>query len=156
MHSSIETAPLLEQSDHYLWRYCILKIWRIQVFASECSLGVNLVIAISKWVQILHLCIQLESNRTITYGDIAFLRFGGYEFRLTVNGVVLVIGGYQISYRYADIPIPAYYCIPRMKYVRGILWFSRRYAAASAFHRLRDNLKKNLIGLLPYVICRLI
>ena len=33
-------------------------------------------------------------------------------------------------------------CIPRTKYVRGILWFSRRYAAASAFHRLRDNLKK--------------
>ena len=37
------------------------------------------------------------------------------------------------------------YCIPRTKYVRGILWFSRRYAAASAasaFHHLRDNLKK--------------
>ena len=36
-------------------------------------------------------------------------------------------------------------CIPRTKYVRGILWFSRRYAAASAasaFHHLRDNLKK--------------
>ena len=32
-------------------------------------------------------------------------------------------------------------CIPRTKYVRGILWFSGRYAAASAFHRLRDNLK---------------
>ena len=41
------------------------------------------------------------------------------------------------------MPIPAnYYCIPRTKYVRGILWFSRRYAAASAFHRLRDNFKK--------------
>ena len=25
-----------------------------------------------------------------------------------------------------------YNCIPRTKYVRGILWFSRRYAAASA------------------------
>ena len=34
--------------------------------------------------------------------------------------------------------------IPRTKYVRGILWFSRRYAAASAYHRLRDNLKKTL------------
>ena len=33
-------------------------------------------------------------------------------------------------------------CIPRTKYVRGILWFSRRYASASAFHRLRDNFKK--------------
>ena len=37
--------------------------------------------------------------------------------------------------------------LSRTKYVRGILWFSRRYAAAaapsaaSAFHRLRDNLK---------------
>ena len=41
-----------------------------------------------------------------------------------------------------------FYCLiivsPRTKYVRGILWFSRRYAAASAasaYHRLRDNLK---------------
>ena len=34
------------------------------------------------------------------------------------------------------------YCIPRTKYVRGILWFSRRYASASAFHRLRDNFRK--------------
>ena len=34
MYPSIETAPLckiLEQSDHYLWRYCILKIWGIRV-----------------------------------------------------------------------------------------------------------------------------
>ena len=43
--------------------------------------------------------------------------------------------------------IQLHYCIPRTKYVRGILWFSRRYAAASsasasAFHRLRDNFKK--------------
>ena len=38
---------------------------------------------------------------------------------------------------------PLVNCIPRTKYVRGILWFSRRYAAsASAFHRLRDNFKK--------------
>ena len=47
------------------------------------------------------------------------------------------------------------YCIPRMKYVRGILWFSRRSAAASAsaatrpprpqtLHRSHDNLKKSL------------
>ena len=38
MHSSIETAPLckiLEQSDHYSWRYCILKIWRIQVSSAN-------------------------------------------------------------------------------------------------------------------------
>ena len=35
---------------------------------------------------------------------------------------------------------PIMYCIPGTKYVRGILWFSRRYAAsASAYHRLRDN-----------------
>ena len=38
---------------------------------SECSLGVNLVI---------------ESNRTFTYGDIAFRRFGGYECRLAAIG----------------------------------------------------------------------
>ena len=48
MHSSIETAPpckILEQSDHYSWRYCISKIWGIQdSVISECSLGVNLVI----------------------------------------------------------------------------------------------------------------
>ena len=33
-YSSIETAPLckiLEQSDHYSWRYCISKIWGIRV-----------------------------------------------------------------------------------------------------------------------------
>ena len=35
--------------------------------------------------------------------------------------------------------IESSYCIPCTKYVWGILWFSRRYA--SAFHRLRDNLK---------------
>ena len=47
MHSSIEAAPLcniLEQSDHYSWRYWISKIWGIQVSSCECSLGVNLVI----------------------------------------------------------------------------------------------------------------
>ena len=38
---------------------------------SECSLGVNLVIALMQF-QILYLCIKFESNRTITYGDIAF------------------------------------------------------------------------------------
>ena len=27
-----------------------------------------------------------------------------------------------------------YYCIPRTKYVRGILWFSRRYAAAAPLY----------------------
>ena len=38
MHSSIETAPLckiVEQSDHYSWRYCILKIWGIQVSSAN-------------------------------------------------------------------------------------------------------------------------
>ena len=55
MHSSIETAPqctILEQSHHYSWKYCILKIWGIQV-----------------------------SNQTITYGYIAVWRFGGYKCR---------------------------------------------------------------------------
>ena len=46
-------------------------------------------------LQVLHLCIKFESNRTISYGDIAFLRFGGYECHLAANVVVLVIGGYQ-------------------------------------------------------------
>ena len=44
---STETAPLckiLEQSDHYSWRYCISKIWGDTSVISECSLGVNLVI----------------------------------------------------------------------------------------------------------------
>ena len=40
---------------------------------------------------------EFESNRTISHGDIAFLRFGGYECRLAVNAVVLVLAGYQIS-----------------------------------------------------------
>ena len=36
-----------------------------------------------------------------------------------------------------------------MKYVWGILWFSRRYAsAASAFHRLRDNLTMDCFHIL--------
>ena len=33
---------------------------------NECSLGVNLVIHFFYVVQILHLCIKFESNRTIT------------------------------------------------------------------------------------------
>ena len=40
---------------------------------SECSLGVNLVIDnFFMQLQVLHLCINFESNRSITYGDIAF------------------------------------------------------------------------------------
>ena len=49
MYSSIETAPLcklLEQSDHYSWRYYISKNWGIQKCRHEHSLGVNLVIDI--------------------------------------------------------------------------------------------------------------
>ena len=40
---------------------------------SEYSLGVNLVIdnVFFMLLQIFHLCIKFESNRTITYGDIA-------------------------------------------------------------------------------------
>ena len=65
---------------------------------SECSLGVNLVFDNFVYVASgTHLCIKFESNRTISYGDIAFWRFGGYECRLAANAVVLVIGGYQIS-----------------------------------------------------------
>ena len=57
----------------------------IQSVVYECSLGVvNLVIDnFFVWfciqLQILHLCMKFESNRTITYGDIAFWRFGGYR-----------------------------------------------------------------------------
>ena len=40
---------------------------------------------------------KFESNRTISYGDIAFWRFRGYKCHLAANAVVLVIGGYQIS-----------------------------------------------------------
>ena len=65
---------------------------------SECSLGVNLVIDIfCMYLQVLHLCIKYESNRTISYGDIAFLRFGGYKCRLAANTVVLVIGGIEFQ-----------------------------------------------------------
>ena len=40
---------------------------------SECSLGVNLFIDnFFMSLQILHLCIQFESNQTIIYGNIAF------------------------------------------------------------------------------------
>ena len=40
---------------------------------SECSLGVNLVIDIFFYVASdSYPCIKFESNRTITYGDIAF------------------------------------------------------------------------------------
>ena len=35
MHSSIEIAQILEQSDHYSWRYCISKIWGIQVSSAN-------------------------------------------------------------------------------------------------------------------------
>ena len=67
---------------------------------SECSLGVNLVIDnffyVASGTSPLHK-IWKQSYRTITHGDIAFLRFGGYECRLAANAVVLVLAGYQIS-----------------------------------------------------------
>ena len=65
---------------------------------SECSLGVNLVIDNFVYVasdsspRIFHLCIKFESNRTITYGDIAVWRFGDTsvvsECSLGVNLVI--------------------------------------------------------------------
>ena len=40
---------------------------------SECNLGDNLVIDnFVMLLQVLHLCIKFESNRTISHGDIAF------------------------------------------------------------------------------------
>ena len=48
-------------------------------------------------------------------------------------------------------------CIPRTKYVRGILWFSRRYAAASAASAVFFILtQKVLIRLLLYLTCKLL
>ena len=57
---------------------------------SECSLGVNLVIDNFFYV-------ASGSSPLHRYCDIAFCRFGGYEFRLAANTVVLVLGEYQIS-----------------------------------------------------------
>ena len=37
-----DTSPLytiLKQSDHYLWRYCVLKIWGIQVSSANAVWG---------------------------------------------------------------------------------------------------------------------
>ena len=76
MHSSIETAPpckILEQSDHYSWRYCISKIWGVQVSSANAVLIVNLVI--DNFFDVASYTLppyKFESNRTITYGDIAF------------------------------------------------------------------------------------
>ena len=64
---------------------------------SECSLGVNLVIDIFYVASDSSPLYKFESNRTSTYGDIAFCRFGGYKCRLAANPVVLVLGVYQIS-----------------------------------------------------------
>ena len=62
---------------------------------SECSLGVKLVSDHFLQFQILHICIKFESNRTITYGDIAFWRVGGYKSRSVLSecslGVNLVM-----------------------------------------------------------------
>ena len=44
-----DTSPLYKiwkQSDIYLWIYCILKIWGIQMSSANAVLGVNLVIDI--------------------------------------------------------------------------------------------------------------
>ena len=66
---------------------------------SECSLGVNLVIDnffyVASGTSPLYK-IWKQSDH-ISYGDIAFWRFGGYECHLAANTVVLVIRGYQIS-----------------------------------------------------------
>ena len=51
----------------------------------------------------------------ITYGDIAFLRFWGYECRLAANAVVLVLGWYQLS-------IATYLRGVSRPYTGGIRW----------------------------------
>ena len=60
------------------------------------------------------------------------------EHTLTYTMVYLVYCISMSDANIADLKVyhilghPVYNCIPRTKYVRGILWFSRRYAAASA------------------------
>ena len=74
VYSSIETAPLckiLEQSDNYSLIYCISNNWGIQ----KCW---QFMCQSSHW-QLCLCCIKFKSNRTITYGDIAFWPFGGYS-----------------------------------------------------------------------------
>ena len=65
-------------------------------------------------------------------------------------GTFYILLLYKLHYAYMFNCL-TFLLIPRTKYVRGILWFSRRYAAASAsaasasasaFHSLRDNFKK--------------
>ena len=49
-----DTSPLYKiwkQSDHYLWWYCILKIWGTSV-VSECNLGVNLPVVIDNFIYV--------------------------------------------------------------------------------------------------------
>ena len=93
-----DTSPLYKiwkQSDHYLWRYCILKIWGISV-VSECSLGDNLVIdnflyvasgtspPYKIWKQLDHYLCRY-----------CILKIWG--IRVSFGSVVLVLGEYQIS-----------------------------------------------------------
>ena len=57
-----------------------------------------------------------------------------------LSSIINHIGIYKNSSGDHRILRPAN-CIPRTKYVRGILWFSRRYAAASADTSSPNNLK---------------
>ena len=85
----------------YIWLYLglITLIWSylslIALIISYVSYSRLLCILILR----LHLCIQFESNRTITYGDTAFWRFGGYKSIVNVwsLGVNLVIDIFYVA-----------------------------------------------------------
>ena len=78
-----------------------------------------------------------KSNSTMSYGCPQNSVFDG---RLVLPGPywhtpgdkIIIPAPINLSNVYIYIYIYIYNCIPRTKYVRGILWFSRRSAAASA------------------------
>ena len=80
------------------------------------------------------------------------------QMKLLHSGLKIILGyntviwpSFLFIQQFQDFPHLTY-CIPHTKYVRGILWLSRRYVAAAAFlprprprpqtlHRYHDNLK---------------
>ena len=91
-----DTSPLYtiwRQSDHYLRRYCILKIWGYKSVINECSLGVNLVID-----NFLYVASDTSPLYKIWKQSYHYLwRYCILKCHLTANAVVLVLGEYQIS-----------------------------------------------------------
>ena len=98
-YEASDTLPLLwismyHQCKSIIQLYYIYCVWNVQshhmLLRWQCTLKISI-------KQNKQNSITFESNRTISYGDIAFWRFGGYECRLAANAVALVIGGYKIS-----------------------------------------------------------